>query len=57
MYKEPLCTMLRHIFTPHMLTYDSSLEKENWNIFKKLDLAGISLRGVNYIIPIIIINK
>ena len=56
MYKEPLCTMLRHIFTPHMLTYDSSLEKENWNIFKKLDLAGISPRGVNYIIPIII-NK
>ena len=57
MYKEPLCTMLRHIFTRHMLTYDSSLEKENWNIFKKLDLAGISPRGVNYIIPIIIINK
>ena len=56
MYKEPLRTMLCHILTRHMLTYDSSLEKK-FGIFriKKMDLAGISPKGVNYIIPIIII--
>ena len=58
MYKEPLRTMLCHILTRHMLTYDSSLEKKN-GIFriKKMDLAGISPKGVNYIIPIIIIKR
>ena len=56
MYKEPLRTMLCHILTRYMLTYDSSLEKKI-GIFriKKMDLAGISPKGVNYIIPIIII--
>ena len=58
MYKEPLCTMLCHILTRHMLTYDSSLEKKILEYLKKeLDLAGISPRGVNYIIPIIIIRR
>ena len=48
--------MLCHILTRYMLTYDSSLEKKI-GIFriKKMDLAGISPKGVNYIIPIIII--
>ena len=50
--------MLCHILTRHMLTYDSSLEKKI-GIFriKKMDLAGISPKGVNYIIPIIIIIR
>ena len=45
-------TMLHHILTRHMLTYDSSLEKKikNWTIKNKLDLVGFSPRGVNCIL-------